>query len=857
MSWLLRHLLGGYSRLHPLRALVAVIAIAIGVALGYAVHLINTSALAEFSSAVRSVTGQADASIIGPRDGFDEAVLEVIARDPAVELASPVLEVEAALVEPERLRGRTLSIQGVDLFRAVRLTPHLIGESLGEGGSDTRFALLEDGLYLSPAALAELGLEPGDTIGIQVGGRIERLTVAGRLSAARAGDLLASMDIGFAQWRLDQLGRLSRIDLQLTPGSDPRRVAAAWDLPAGVALQRADEADTRVSNLSRAYRVNLNVLALVALFTGAFLVYSLQSQSVAARRTQLAFLRVIGTTRSEVERLLVIEAAAYGLLGALLGILLGLGVAAAALRLLGGDLGSGFFQGVKPALAFDLGDALLFFALGVGAATLGGWMPARDAARSPPALALKGGSGLDHDLGRTPAWPGLGVLAVAGLLLLLPPVGGMSLGAYGAVALVLLAAVLLKPRVAPWVFVPLRRWLASRTLPPKAAPWWLAATRLAATPRFAAIGAAGIVASFALMVAMATMVASFRASVDQWLERVLPAQIYVRAGPATGSGLGGTTAYLTAKDQRVLGSHPQVARVELTRNLKISLDPARAAVSLIARPIDRTDPARQLPLTGAALPWREGEPTDRVPIWVSEAIIDLYGARLGGELELPIAGQRQSFLVAGVWRDYARQFGAIVMDAADYERLTGDTVRTEAALWLKSGASASQVIRDLQAGLETRSAEFAETGELRAISLRIFDRSFAVTYVLELAAIVIGLVSIAATFSAQAIARTREFGMLRHLGVTRAQILALLAIEGLLVTALALVIGLAAGIAVAWVLVEIVNPQSFHWTMDFRLPLGLVLGLIAALLLAAAATALIAGRRAVAGEAILAVREDW
>lgn len=857
MSWLLRHLVGGYSRLHPLRALVAVIAIAIGVALGYAVHLINTSALAEFSSAVRSVTGQADASITGPRDGFDEAVLEVVGKDPAVELASPVLEVEAALVEPERLRGRTLTIQGIDLFRAARLTPHLIGEPLGDDDGDTRFALLDDGLYLSPAALEALGMGPGDRVGIQVGGRVQRLTIAGRLPAARAGDLVGTMDIGFAQWRLDQLGRLSRIDLQLSPGSDARLVAAAWDLPPGVALQTADEAGTRVSNLSRAYRVNLTVLALVALFTGAFLVYSLQSQSVAARRTQLAFLRVIGTTRSEVERLLVIEAVAFGVLGSLLGILLGLGVASAALRLLGGDLGSGFFQGVQPALAFDLGDALLFFALGVGAATLGGWMPARDAARSLPALALKGGSGLDYDLGRASAWPGLGLLLAAALLLLLPPIGGIALGAYGAVALLLIAAVLLKPRVAPWLFLPLRRWLASRTLPPQAAPWWLAATRLAATPRFAAIGAAGIVASFALMVAMATMVASFRASVDQWLERVLPAEVYVRAGPTTSSGLGGTTAHLSEQDQRLLASHPQVARVELTRNLKISLDPARAAVSLIARPIDRADPARQLPVTGAAIPWREGEPTGPIPIWVSEAIVDLYGARLGEELDLPIAGQTRPFLVAGVWRDYARQFGAIAIDADDYERLTGDRVRTEAALWLEPGASAAQVIRDLQGQLETRSAEFAETGELRAISLHIFDRSFAVTYVLELAAIVIGLVGIAATFSAQAIARTREFGMLRHLGVTRGQILALLAIEGLLVTALAIVVGLAAGLAVAWVLVEIVNPQSFHWTMDFRLPLGLVLGLIAALLGAAAATALIAGRRAVSGEAILAVREDW
>jgi putative ABC transport system permease protein len=159
--------------------------------------------------------------------------------------------------------------------------------------------------------------------------------------------------------------------------------------------------------------------------------------------------------------------------------------------------------------------------------------------------------------------------------------------------------------------------------------------------------------------------------------------------------------------------------------------------------------------------------------------------------------------------------------------------------------------------MDARSADFTESGAIRALSLRIFDRSFAVTYVLELVAIAIGLIGIAATFSAQAIARTREFGMLRHLGVTRGQILALLAIEGLLVTLLAIVLGLVAGLAVAWVLVDIVNPQSFLWTMDFRLPLGLIAGLIAALLAAAALTALAAGRRAVSSSAILAVREDW
>jgi putative ABC transport system permease protein len=596
------------------------------------------------------------------------------------------------------------------------------------------------------------------------------------------------------------------------------------------------------------------VLALVALFTGAFLVYSLQAQAVAARRTQLAFLRVIGTTRGEVERLLLAESVALGMAGAALGIGLGVAVAQAALRLLGGDLGGGYFSGVRPPLQVEPAAMLLFFALGVAAAMLGGWLPARDAAASPPALALKAGSGLDRDVQPQRAWPALALLAAAVLLLASPPVDGVPAGAYLAIAVLLVAAIFAKPLVAPRLFGPLQRWLAARRLPGSAAPWWLAATRLAATPRFAAIGAAGIVASFALMVAMATMVASFRVSVDQWLARVLPADIYVRAATAAAGSLGGTTAALGEEDQRLLATHPQIARADFSLNLKLTLDPQRAPVSLIARPVDRRIAARQLPLTGASLAWREGMPP---PAWVSEAIVDLYGARLGGEIRLPIAGRDQPFVVAGVWRDYARQFGAVIVDLDDYERLAGAAPRTEAALWLATGANAAELIAQLQPQMRARSAEFASAGEIRAISLRIFDRSFAVTYVLEIAAIVIGLTGIAATFSAQAIVRMREFGMLRHLGVTRGQILALLAIEGLLVTALAIVIGLAAGLAVAWILVEFVNPQSFHWTMDFRVPVLLVGGLIVALLAAAALTALAAGRRAVAQDAVLAVRADW
>ena len=142
-------------------------------------------------------------------------------------------------------------------------------------GIERQYGLLGDGLYLSQAALDRFGLRAGDNLSLQVGPRLETFRVAGVLPGARAGEEVAALDIGAAQERFGQIGRLHRIDVKLAAGAgaDARQKIAAL-LPPGVALTTPDESAQRVSNVSRAYRVNLNVLALVALFTGAFLVFS-------------------------------------------------------------------------------------------------------------------------------------------------------------------------------------------------------------------------------------------------------------------------------------------------------------------------------------------------------------------------------------------------------------------------------------------------------------------------------------------------------------------------------------------------------------------------------------------------------
>jgi putative ABC transport system permease protein len=373
----------------------------------------------------------------------------------------------------------------------------------------------------------------------------------------------------------------------------------------------------------------------------------------------------------------------------------------------------------------------------------------------------------------------------------------------------------------------------------------LALARLAGAPGQAAAALAGILASFSLMVAMAIMVGSFRIAVDEWLVRVLPADLYLR--PAGGAD----SSWLTDADRRILRSF--AARSEFSRVTSIVLDPRRPPVSVIARPLPTAEFPRALALTAP-----QTVPVDGRPVWVSEAMVALYRMRQGDTVELPLGGRSVPFVVAGVWRDYARQFGAIALRHEDYLDLTGDARLSDAALWLPAGKSAAAALSELRARLPAAERfEILASGEIRALSLVIFDRSFAVTYVLTAAAILIGLFSIAATFSAQVLSRSREFGMLRHVGVTRGEILRLLATEGGLVTGLGALAGLAWGGVVSAILVHVVNPQSFHWTMELVVPWGLIAPLTLALILTGTLTATLVGRRALAADVLHSVRDDW
>jgi putative ABC transport system permease protein len=471
--------------------------------------------------------------------------------------------------------------------------------------------------------------------------------------------------------------------------------------------------------------------------------------------------------------------------------------------------------------------------------------PALEAARAAPAVALKSG-GDEAALSRLARiWPSLVCLAAAALLTRAPPLFDLPLFGYCAIALLLVGGIGMMPRVAASLFGAANRIAMARARQRPVPALTLA--RLANASGQAAIALGGVLASFSLMVAMAIMVSSFRVSVDDWLVQILPADLYVR------NGAGGNTAALGPAQQAALAAAPGVARVQFLRARPVSLDPARPAVNLIAREVDAADPGKVMVLVGPGA----AAPPGAMPAWVSEAMLDLYGVKVGGRIRIPLSGAEHEFFIAGAWRDYSNQTGSVQIRLSDYRALTGEQDVNDAAVWVRPGASAGQVEQNLRALPFGAALQYAQPGQIRAMSLKIFDRSFAVTYLLEAIAIAIGLSGVAATFSAQTLARAREFGMLRHVGVTRGQILRILALEGGALTALGVGCGFALGLLISLILVFIVNPQSFHWTMQLHLPWRLLASVAALLMAASVATALVSGRYALSGGPIRAVREDW
>lgn len=797
---------------HRWQALLSLLGVALGVAVVVAVDLANESARRAFALSMESLTGQATHRIQAGGQGLDEGLYTQLALDPDLDVAAPTVEGVVTV------QGLTLRLLGVAPFAENGVRGHLEGL---EGEALTRLLTEPGAVALSVDTAASLNAAVDRPLAAQAAGRTIPLTPVALLAGDPGLDGLLLADIATAQEVLDKLGRLDRIDLVLEPGQAEE---LARRLPPGVRLEAAEERGDAALELANAFHLNLTAMSLLALVVGSFLIYNTLAFSVVRRRPRLATLRLVGVTPRGLFRLVLAEAALLGALGALLGLAAGWALGNALLGLVTRALNDHYFlvtvTGLTPAtLSFAKG-ALL----GLGVSLAAAWAPARQAAGASLLAARRRSAdeGRARRLVQPLALWGLGLLALAPMLILLGPADHLVLGFAALLALILGASLL-----APLAVQGLPNRLAGPLGRLFGPPGRLAARGLAASVSRSGMAVAALMVAVSATVGVGVMVESFRGTVDRWLGQTLRSDLYVSAPE-------GADALPPGVAERLDGV-PGIR--ERSSGRRVEADTPRGPIDLLALGLASQSPRGfELKTGDPASAWPRVKAGEAVLI--SEPLAFHRGLGLGDELLLNTPAGPRRFPVAGIFYDYSAVRGMAVMERGRYRELWDDPAVSTYGLYLQPDADPDQVKQAVRGALAGHGEVLVQaTGEIRARSLEIFDRTFAITHVLRLLVVGVAFIGVLSALLALQLERAREHAVLRATGLTPRGLFGLTALQTGLMGTLAGLLALPLGLAMAWLLIEVINRRSFGWSMDALIPPGT----LAEALLLAIAAALLAG----------------
>lgn len=828
-----------YLLRHPWQFGLAVVGVALGVAVVVSIGLANASARRAFTLSSEAVTGKATHQVVGGPAGIPDTAFRRLELEGGIEKAAPVVEGWVAVPEKPGSPARTLHLLGVDPFSEGPFRSYLGGAAGGSRQGQTSIdlgpLLTRPGACVLAAGTArEMGLRPGEAFTVRAEGAGRRLVLAGTLEPEDANtrraiaDLLV-MDIASAQEILNRIGRIDRIDLILDEGKAGQRALAraAAALPPGAQILPAAGRTRTIEEMTRAFRLNLTALSLLALVCGAFLIYNTMTFSVVQRRQWIGTLRALGVSRREIFGLVLGEALAVAVLGTGLGLGAGVLLGRGLVRLVTQTINDLYFAVSVRELAVPPSTLALGAILGLGATLLAALVPAVEATQAPPRAALLR-STLEARLRRSlPRTALLGVVLLAGGgALLLPRSLAVS---FAGLFAVILGCALLAP-----VATVLLMWLLRRPLGALLGVLGrMAAGGVVASLSRTAVAIAALVIAVSVTVGIGVMIDSFRQTVVRWLGMTLQSDVYVTA-PTRSGGLGGA-----ALDPRLVQraiALPGVAGGHTIR--RVAIPSPSGPIRLV---VMGGDPRSIEKL----YEFKEGNPARIWPeLWsgdavlVSEPYASRTGAGAGSTVRLRTEQGDRDFRVTGVFYDYASDQGVVLMSRPTYQRHWNDPSISGFALDLTPGADPDRVVERLRATIGAeRALSIQSNRSLKKISLEIFDRTFLITSVLRLLAGLVAFIGVLSSLMALQLERARELGVLRANGMTPGQVWQLVTSQTGLMGLAAGLLSLPVGLTLAAVMIYVINRRSFGWTIRMELSPRV---LLEALLLALAA-ALLAG----------------
>jgi putative ABC transport system permease protein len=814
------------------RTALTILGIAVGVAVVVAIQLANQSALRAFRESVDAIAGRANYQIVPDIDPLDENVL--LALRPLWNEGArfaPVIDVEGALhVLPRAVPIRILAVDLLsDLhFRDYRYAKIETGRKTQELGDF--FALFGGDALILPAPFAhEHRLGIGSRVAVTVGGRRADFVVRGLLQAQGPATAfngsIGICDIATAQRAFAMEGKLSRIDLILPEGSTVR-------LPPGVRMERPTRRNERVEKMLLAFRVNLFALAGVALLVGMFLVYNTVLISILRRRKDVGVLKTVGTAPRQIFGAFLIEGLLFGLTGSLLGVLLGQLMASGILRTVGRTINTLYVATQPEAVTLTPGVVALGVAVGTLLSLLSALQPALEAARVRPTAMIR--PGLQQRIAHPRLLIVLAVLCflAAALVSQLPAVGGIAVAGYVAVLLVVAGFSLLAPaivRATARVFAPLLErgfGIVGR----------LAAASLPASLRRTSVASAALSLATGMMVAVALMVGSFRETVRIWVNQTVSSDLWLRPS----KGLGNAQAALFPPEiTGAVRGIDIVAAIDRARGRDV--DYGDTVITIGSGDFDVAAARGDLPMVTPRSP-RDAllGAIRRNGVVVSEPFSLRFKKGVGDTFTF--AGTR--FPITGIYRDYSNDRGVVVMHRPLYVRTFRDDRINTIVVYLKPGVTMNTARRVLESRLAKFNAFVVTNGEVKTQVMRIFDQTFMITYALLGVAIIVAVLGIVNTLAALILERSRELALLRVAGLSTGELRTMIVLESTLLGVASTAAGLVMGYALSWILIYVINKQSFGWTIDFYVPGRLIAASLGVTLLASALAGLAPARLA-------------
>ena len=827
-----RHLLR-----HPAQLALALVGLALGVGTIIAVDIATASSRRAFELSMDAVNGAATHQIVGGPQGIDERLYaqlrthDLVPGELQPDLA-PVVEgyvtvddremqligvdplASAELGVPGGLQGDVGGGEGRDRVKKGHAGAERVGTKR-DGDQNERVEALgkwfteRGAVVMAAGAAKQLGIVRGEPFEVDVGGvRYPAVLISEIRDEGAAYDALLLTDIAQAQEWLGRVGKLSRIDVRVPEGSAGEAMLARLRqrLPPDVQLHDARGRTRESLDMTSAFTTNLKAMSLLALLVSTLLIYGAISFAVVQRRRVIGILRALGATRSEVLAIVLTEAAALGLVGAAIGLGLGLVIGHELITLVSRTINDLYFVVAVRETTLPVSSVVKALLGGFFTALAAALLPALEVAGSAPQLGLRR-SVLEAravHIARRLIIVSAVLAASAGVVVL---VSGRSLFAgFAALFLLLLSVAAITPAVLRGLARAAARF-AGRASPIAR----LAFGDIAASLSRTGVAVAALGMAVAAMIGVSIMVESFRESLRDWLGNTIQADIYVTA-PGPGA----------ARPERRI--EPGVmARVLATAGIDDHSESRQVIAESPNGPVPLT--ALQLPRTGAsALQFVAGDAVHAWPefkegaVIIAEPLAWRLQLRLGDKLPLSTASGVQTFRIAGIYREYGNDRGNVLMSLAQYRRLWHDDAITAMGVYLAPGAQPAAVIAQMRAAARGRQALlFGSNADIRALSMSIFERTFVITRVLNWLAAGVAAVGLISSLLAWELERSHELAIVRSIGLTPFGAAALIEAQTGFMGLVALVAAIPAGLLTAIVLTDVINRRAFGWQIDLHL----------------------------------------